>query len=67
VGYLIASGVIEGAWRHLIKDRLERAGMHWTRAGAQAMLDLRSVWLSGQRQAFQQDRIAREAARLYPH
>jgi hypothetical protein len=37
-GYPIASGVIEGACRHLIKDRMERAGMHWTVAGAQAML-----------------------------
>jgi hypothetical protein len=33
-GYPIASGVIEGACRHLVKDRMERAGMHWTRAGA---------------------------------
>ena len=66
-GYPIASGVIEGACRHLIKDRMERAGMHWTRAGAQAMLDLRSVWISGQWEAFQKDRIERETARLYPH
>lgn len=66
-GYPIASGVIEGACRHLIKDRMERAGMHWTLPGAQAMLDLRSVWIGGQWQAFQQDRIERETKRLYPH
>jgi hypothetical protein len=66
-GYPIASGVIEGACRHLIKDRMERAGMHWTVAGAQAMLDLRSVWISGQWEAFQQERIERETDRLYPH
>jgi hypothetical protein len=42
-GYPIASGVIEGACRHLVKDRMERAGMHWTLEGAQAMLDLRAV------------------------
>jgi hypothetical protein len=36
-GYPIASGVIEGACRHLVKDRMERAGMHWTIPGAQAM------------------------------
>src|SRR5437870_2636558 len=65
-GYPIASGVIEGACRHLIKDRLERAGMHWTLTGAQAMLDLRSVWIGGQWEAFQEHRIARETARLYP-
>ena len=66
-GYPIASGVIEGACRHLIKDRMERAGMHWTVPGAQAMLDLRSLWISGQWEAFQQERIEREAQRLYPH
>jgi hypothetical protein len=67
VGYLIAIGVIAGACRHLIKDRMERAGMYWTRDGAQAMLDLRSVWISGHGEAFQKERIERQAACLYPH
>lgn len=66
-GYPIASGVIEGACRHLVKDRMERAGMHWTVEGAQAMLDLRSVWIGGQWEAFQEQRIEREVERLYPH
>jgi len=66
-GYPIASGVIEGACRHLVKDRLERAGMHWTLPGAQAMLDLRSVYLSGEWQAYQSYRITKELERLYPH
>jgi hypothetical protein len=66
-GYPIASGVIEGACRHVVKDRMERAGMHWTVAGAQAMLDVRSVSVSGQWQAFQQHRIERATERLYPY
>jgi hypothetical protein len=66
-GYPIASGVIEGACRHLIKDRMERAGMHWTLPGAQAMLDLRSVWIGGYWEAFQEQRIEHETNRLYPH
>jgi hypothetical protein len=66
-GYPIASGVIEGACRHLIKDRMERAGMHWTLEGAQAMLDVRSVWISNQWEAFQTQRIEVEAERMYPH
>jgi hypothetical protein len=66
-GYPIASGVIEGACRHLVKDRMERAGMHWTVEGAQAMLDLRSVWIAGQWEAFQKDRIERDTACHYPH
>ena len=66
-GYPIASGVIEGACRHLVKDRMERAGMHWTATGAQAMLDLRSVFLSGQWEEYQSYRIELETQRLYPH
>ena len=66
-GYPIASGVIEGACRHLSKDRMERAGMHWTREGAQAMRERRSVWIGGYWEAFQQQRIEQETERLYPH
>lgn len=46
-GYPIATGVIEGACRHVIKDRLERAGMRWQVPAAQAMLHLRAVSASG--------------------
>lgn len=66
-GYPIASGVIEGACRHLVKDRMERAGMHWRPQGAQAMLDLRSTYVNGDWEAYQAYRITQETARLYPH
>lgn len=65
-GYPIASGVIEGACRYVIKDRMERAGMRWTVDGAQAMLDLRTTHVNGQWDEFQRYRIAQEALRLYP-
>jgi len=65
-GYPIASGVIEGACRHLVKDRMERAGMHWTRAGAQAMLDVRSIYISGAWEQYQMYRVDHETRRLYP-
>lgn len=65
-GYPIASGVIEGACRHLVKDRMERAGMHWTPTGAQAMLDVRSVYVNDEWDAYQEYRIERELATLYP-
>ena len=65
-GYPIASGVIEGACRHLVKDRMERAGMHWTAAGAQAMLDVRSVHVNGDWEAYQTYRIEGECHHLYP-
>jgi hypothetical protein len=66
-GYPIASGVIEGACRSYVKDRMERSGMRWTRSGAQAMLDVRSEYLNGDWQAFQDFRIRHETERLYPH
>lgn len=66
-GYPIASGVIEGACRHVVKDRLERTGMHWTVNGAQAMLNLRSIAINGQWDEFTAFRIQRECQRLYPH
>jgi hypothetical protein len=66
-GYPIASGVIEGACRHLVKDRMERAGMHWTPVGAQAMLDVRSTYVNGDWKEYQAYRIERETSRLYPH
>jgi hypothetical protein len=65
-GYPIASGVIEGACRHLVKDRMERAGMHWTFGGAQCMLNVRSVYVNGDWEAYQAFRIEREMRRLYP-
>ena len=53
-GYPIASGVIEGAWRHFIKDRMERSGMRWTIESAQAMLEMRSTYLNGDWDDFMQ-------------
>ena len=42
-GYPIASGVIEGACRHLVKDRCELSGMRWSQSGAESLLRLRAV------------------------
>ncbi len=66
-GYPFASGVIEGACRHVIKDRLERTGLHWTVPGAQALLQLRCVALNGDWEAFMTHYIDQETTRLYPH
>jgi hypothetical protein len=64
-GYPIASGVAEGACKHLVKDRMERAGMRWELEGAQAMLSLRAVYLNGLWDEFVAYRIATEQSRLY--
>ena len=66
-GYPIGSGVVEGACRHLVKDRMERTGMHWRVAGAQAMLSLRSVWLNDDWEAFHRHRRSEEQQALYPY
>lgn len=66
-GYPIATGVIEGACRHFVKDRMERAGMRWSIGGAQAMLNLRSANLNGELDAFCQYRIQKQNQKLYPH
>lgn len=67
LGYPIASGVIEGACRHVVKDRLERTGMNWTVPGAQAMLDLRCIYLTNHWTPFMAFRITHETERLYPY
>lgn len=42
-GWPIASGVIEGACRHFVKDRFELSGMRWEQSGAENLLRLRAV------------------------
>lgn len=46
-GFPIATGVIEGACRHLIRDRLTLTAARWSLAGAEAILRLRSLRASG--------------------
>ena len=64
-GYPIASGVAEGACKHLVKDRMERAGMRWELEGAQATLSLRAVYLNDLWDDFIAYRVATEQMRLY--
>jgi hypothetical protein len=66
-GYPIASGVIEGACRHVIKDRMEHGGMRWTLLGAKAMLHVRCVSASNAWEDFGQWRQAEEVKRVHPH
>lgn len=46
-GYPIATGVIEGTCRYLVKDRMEITGARWSLEGAEAVLQLRSLRASG--------------------
>lgn len=64
-GWPIGTGVVEGACGHVVKDRMEQAGMRWTVDGAQAMLDLRSVRINGDWEAYWQFHRQQQHQRLY--
>jgi len=64
-GYPIGSGVIEGACKHVIGDRMCGSGMRWETEGAQPMLDLRVTKLNGQWDDFIKYRIRAEQEQLY--
>jgi hypothetical protein len=51
-GLPISTGVIEGACRHLIKDRMDITGACWGLHGAEAVLKLRSLRASGDFDAY---------------
>jgi hypothetical protein len=65
MGLPIGTGAVEGACRHLVKDRMERSGMRWTVAGAQAILTLRGIYVSEHWEQFWTCYRAGEAQRLY--
>ncbi|MFG2624071.1 ISKra4 family transposase [Streptomyces sp. NPDC048473] len=46
-GWPIATGIIEGACRHLVGDRLDITGSRWGLAGAEAVLKLRALHSNG--------------------
>ncbi len=64
-GWPIGTGVVEGACGHLVKDRMEQAGMRWTQDGAQAILDLRAVRINGDWEAYWQFHRQQQHHRLY--
>ena len=62
-GWPIATGVIEGACRHLVADRMGITGARWGLEGAQAMLWLRAINASGDTSAYWDWHITREHQR----
>jgi hypothetical protein len=64
-GMPIASGVIEGACRSLVKDRMDGAGMKWSKEGANSILELRSVKQNGYWNHYWEHYIQAEKERLY--
>jgi len=64
-GWPIASGVIEGACRHFVKDRCELSGMRWLQTGAENLLRLRAVAENNDWDDYQMYRKQQRHQRLY--
>jgi len=61
-GLCVSSGVVEAGCKVAIGTRLKRAGMHWTVAGADAIIALRCCTLSGRFEDFWERRSTRISA-----
>ncbi len=70
MGLPIATGVIEGACRYLVKDRMDRTGARWSLKGAEAVLRLRALrtcddfdayWRFHEEQEYRRNHVARYA------
>jgi hypothetical protein len=62
-GLPIATGVIEGACRYLVKDRMDRTGARWSLTGAEAVLRLRALRASGDFDAYWQFHLGEDHRR----
>ncbi|MEK7862949.1 MAG: ISKra4 family transposase, partial [Chloroflexota bacterium] len=65
-GLPIASGAVEGACRNLIKDRMERSGMRWTIATAEALVKVRAAYLSGDFEDYWRFHVVAQHRRRHP-
>ena len=64
-GLPIATGVIEGACRHLVQDRMGRTGARWSLTGAEATLRLRALRASGDFDDYWQFHLAKDHERTH--
>jgi hypothetical protein len=64
-GWPIATGVIEGACRHLVKDRLDLTGARWGLSGAEAILGLRAVVANGDFEEYWAFHLRQEHRRVH--
>jgi hypothetical protein len=64
-GWPIATGVIEGACRHLVKDRMDITGARWGLHGAEAILKLRAVRSNGDIDEYWNYHLSREKLRVH--
>jgi hypothetical protein len=65
LGWPIATGVIEGCCRYLVKDRLDITGARWSLTSAEAVLLLRAVIANGDFDQYWQFHLDREYQRTH--
>src|SRR5664280_297524 len=65
-GWPIATGVIEGACKNLVCDRMDVSGARWGLAGAGHVLDLRALVITDSFDEYRVHHLARQHARQYP-
>ncbi len=64
-GWPIATGIVEGACRHLIKDRMDITGARRGLAGAEAVLKLRALKANGDFEHYWQYHLTQEHAHVH--
>jgi hypothetical protein len=64
-GWPIATGVIEGACRHLVKDRMDITGARWGLSGAEAILTLRALISNGDLDTYWTYHLHKEHQRVH--
>jgi hypothetical protein len=64
-GWPIATGVIEGACRHLIKDRMDITGARWGLTGAETILKLRALRSNNDLPEYWNYHLNRERQRIH--
>lgn len=64
-GWPIATGVIEGACRHIVADRFDVTGARWGLPGAEAILKLRALRSNGDFENYWTWHLAREQRRVH--
>jgi hypothetical protein len=64
-GWPIATGIIEGACRHIVKDRMDITGARWGLEGAEAVLKLRALIATGDFDAYWRFHLGGEHERIH--
>lgn len=64
-GWPIATGVIEGACRYLVKDRMDITGARWGLTGAEAVLKLRALHANGDFDEYWRYHLTQEQHRVH--